>query len=83
MQVKRKAGYEKVKTVLSRWDSVVEHNRVADQLEFPSKSSGVQVHETNIFNSVTKPQTEIEKKVQALLQENGYAVKKLKVFFFY
>jgi U3 small nucleolar RNA-associated protein 14 len=70
-----------VKTVLSRWDSVVEHNRVADQLEFPSKGSGVQVHETNIFNSVMNPKTEIEKKVQALLQENGYTAKKLKVNF--
>jgi len=79
--VKREAGYEKVKKVLSRWESVVESNRVADQLEFPAQNDSIQVHETNIFSSVTKPKTDIEKKVFAMLQENGYMAKKLEVKF--
>jgi U3 small nucleolar RNA-associated protein 14 len=72
-----------VKEVLGRWDDVVEHHRTADQLEFPAVNTGVKVYETNIFSSVTDPKTEVEKKVFAMLQENGYTAKRLKVCIMY
>ncbi|XP_059472619.1 U3 small nucleolar RNA-associated protein 14 homolog A [Neocloeon triangulifer] len=71
-KVQRKEGYEKVKAVLSRWDDVVESNRVADKLEFPAKNQDVKVFETNIMSSVTAPKTDLEKKVYSMLEQSGY-----------
>ncbi|XP_065341621.1 U3 small nucleolar RNA-associated protein 14 homolog C [Cloeon dipterum] len=75
-KVKRSEGYIKVTNDLSKWDNVVESNRVADQLEFPAFNKDLKVHETNIMTSITAPKTELEKKVYSMLEQNGYIAPK-------
>jgi U3 small nucleolar RNA-associated protein 14 len=45
--VKRQSGFEKAKADLGRWDNVVVANKVADQLEFPLKTSSLEVNDDN------------------------------------
>ncbi|CAB3369911.1 Hypothetical predicted protein [Cloeon dipterum] len=75
-KLKRSEGYIKVTNELSKWDNVVESNRVADQLEFPAFNKDLKVHETNIMTSITAPKTELEKKVYSMLEQNGYIAPK-------
>jgi len=68
LRVQRTVGYEKVKTEVSKWDSIVKSNRQAEQLIFPLMEPAIHMPTAKEFSSKFKPATPLEQQISELLR---------------
>lgn len=69
----RKAAYEITKEQVSKWQEVVEANLDADHLMFPMVQDEPKKKAVSTFTPLEEPSTELEKRVQGLLEESALA----------
>lgn len=69
----RKAAYIISKDEMDKWKDVVQQNRRADHLAFPSAQSGLQTTASTFTRASGQPQTELEEEVNKVLQESNLA----------
>ncbi len=71
----REAANEKAQETLARWIDTVKHNRRADHLSFPIKSTNPEHADGTkrfLTESSEAPLTELEKSITAILLESGF-----------
>ncbi|XP_074662422.1 U3 small nucleolar RNA-associated protein 14 homolog A-like [Tubulanus polymorphus] len=76
-KIRRSVAYETTTTEVSKWDSVVQKNRKADQLQFPLGGSELHVinqQPTNKFVQRFQAQTPLEKEIAALLGTSSHII---------
>ena len=69
----RKAAYEISKQEVSKWNDIVQQNRRADHLIFPLNKPTEHNHASAFTRTQDVPQTELQEKVDQVLQESNLA----------
>lgn len=69
-KIDRSVAYEQTAEEVSKWNSIVMKNRVADQLKFPLDSPVLKLHTTDQHMKAIKPRTSLELEVAALLKSS-------------
>lgn len=77
-QLERKEAYEEVTKDISKWDPIVEQNRKAKQLSFPLDQEPDHLPSTADSLDLINPRNELEREVQAIIEENKIALLKQK-----
>ena len=67
----RKAAYEIANEEVSKWDDTVQQNRRAEVLKFPINPEVKHNDSAMTFRADSEPSTDLEKKVQDLLQQSA------------
>nr|XP_018898407.1 PREDICTED: U3 small nucleolar RNA-associated protein 14 homolog A [Bemisia tabaci] len=74
-KLKRKVGFTHLKKDLDKWQSVVETNRVADQMKFPLNKEEIEIYDDcDILSTFSKP-TPLEEAMAAVLKKSEVAQK--------
>lgn len=69
----RQAAYEISKDEMDKWRDIVQQNRKADHLDFTKSSKSVHNNASAFVKSLDVPQTELQEKVEALLETSNLA----------
>lgn len=81
LQIKRAVAYDNFKKHVSRWSTVIESNKSADQLTFPlSSNDEVQVFDNQMVGftkNISQP-TDLQKQINNILQSSKYVQQKQK-----
>eukprot|EP00842_Homolaphlyctis_polyrhiza_P002731 jgi/Hompol1/3459/HPOL_003240-RA len=72
----REAAYEQAKSEVSKWTQIVKKNREADKLRFTSTAPKVAAFTSSSLIDKFKPTTDLEKEIQAMLEQTGIAERK-------